>query len=168
MVLLNLSMVPNLFAETIDKNECIFKYSRTYSLEELFKEMYKLSKKFDLDPDLIYSIIYVESKWDPCAVSHKGAIGLMQIMPTTALIFDKNLKTEELFDPIINMEIGILYFKALLSYYEQFHPKAIAIKKALIAYNAGPYAKSIPSESKNYVKKVFKIFYKLKSKEAKR
>jgi len=88
----------------------------------------------DLDPHLIAALIHVESKWNPTAVSPKGAAGLMQLMPDTAQWIAKQiglvLKDEELFSPQINIMLGCWY----LAYLRKQFPSFAA---ALAAYNGG-------------------------------
>lgn len=94
------------------------------------------SEKYDIDPYLILSVIQVESRFSPKAVSHKGARGLMQLMPTTgryvANKYDLPLKnTRSLFDPVTNIRLGVAY----LSYLENMYGN---MDYALFAYNHGP------------------------------
>lgn len=104
---------------------------------------------------LVKSIIRVESNFNPKAVSHKGALGLMQIMPENV----KDLKIKNPFDPKENIMGGARYFKRML---DRFNGK---LSLALAAYNAGPEAvkqyQDIPpyAETENYVKKVLKYYY---------
>lgn len=98
--------------------------------------VFEVSNKYDLDPYLVFSVIRVESKFKEDAVSRRGAVGLMQIMPSTGMwlarqeSFDVSNK-EELLNPEKNIKLGCCYLKSL--YYE-FESK----KAALAAYNAGP------------------------------
>ncbi|MFH0924124.1 MAG: transglycosylase SLT domain-containing protein [bacterium] len=111
-----------------------------------------VSNKYDVDPDLIKSIIEVESNYNPNATSRKGAKGLMQLMPATCELYGIKdpTKIED------NLEGGIKYFRYL---YDRFDGD---VDLALAAYNAGPKRvedyKGIPPyrETKNYLKKVRK------------
>lgn len=85
------------------------------------------SQTYDVDPALIRAIIMAESSYNPQAVSHRGAQGLMQLMPTTA----KWLGVEDSFNPEANIDAGVRYFKKLL---DRFNGD---IRLALAAYNAG-------------------------------
>lgn len=104
---------------------------------------------------LIKAMIRVESNFDPEAVSKKGAMGLMQIMP-------KNFKALEIndpFDPRENIIGGSMYVQQMMDRYEGKLPLALA------AYNAGPTAvdrnRGIPpiKETEDYVKKVMNYYY---------
>jgi soluble lytic murein transglycosylase-like protein len=98
----------------------------------------------------VHSVIRAESNYNPRAVSPKGALGLMQLIPSTARRFG----VSDVFDPKQNVEGGVRYLKFLLGYYQNDYPKAIA------AYNAGEGAvdkyHGIPpfEETQNYVYRV--------------
>jgi soluble lytic murein transglycosylase len=106
-----------------------------YPLE--YKEVIShYSTKYELDPYLVSAIIYVESRFVPEACSHKGALGLMQIMPDTGFWIAKELdyhdfKGDLLYDPELNIEFGCWY----LSNLQQEFGNNINI--ILAAYNAG-------------------------------
>ena len=90
----------------------------------------------DLDPLLVFAIIKAESNFDEDVVSNSGAVGLMQLMESTAQEMADDLAIEiptkeALFDPELNIQIGTYYFAYLLGIYEG------NIYLALTAYNAG-------------------------------
>jgi hypothetical protein len=85
------------------------------------------AQTYQVDPALIRAIIMAESSYNPRAVSHRGAQGLMQLMPTTA----KWLGIEDSFDPAMNIDGGVRYFRRLLDRFDG------DVKLALAAYNAG-------------------------------
>ena len=89
---------------------------------------------YNLDKNLIFAVIKTESNFDEKAVSKSGAIGLMQIMPSTAEFIAKklnreNFKTDDLYSPKTNIEFGVFYLKYLLNKFDDL--------EALCAYNAG-------------------------------
>ncbi len=110
--------------------------------------------KYNLEPELIKAVIKTESNGNHRAVSRKGARGLMQLMPSTAM--DMNVSNP--FDPEQNIEGGTRYLRYLL---ERFNGN---MTLALAAYNSGPgtvekYGKVPPiSETQQYVKRVFNLY----------
>jgi hypothetical protein len=114
------------------------------------------SRKYDIEPSIIRALISAESSWDVHAVSDKGAIGLMQLMPATA----RDMEIKNPFDPEQNIEGGTRYLRMLL---DRFNGN---MELAVAAYNAGPAAveKSggIPSfsETKKFVRNVISSYRK--------
>ena len=95
----------------------------------------KYSKEYNIDPYMTYAIIKAESNFKPNAKSSSKAIGLMQIMEPTAVETAKKLELdiqeEGLYNPELNIQIGLKYFADLLDKYDGNYSIAI------IAYNAG-------------------------------
>ncbi|NLM12927.1 MAG: lytic transglycosylase domain-containing protein [Epulopiscium sp.] len=133
----------------------------------------KYSEKYNLDAYLVFSIIRVESKFNPQATSHKGAKGLMQITDQTGEwaakeIGIENYYSDRLYEPEINIQIGCWYIRKLINQYKN------NLETSLAAYNAGSgnvskwlenekYSRDseklhfIPfKETREYVKKVVK------------
>jgi soluble lytic murein transglycosylase len=112
----------------------------------------KKADKYSLDPQLINAVITAESAFDSRAISHKGAMGLMQLMPGTA----KDMGVRNPFNPEENIEGGTRYLKYLIKKYDG------DLTRALAAYNAGPKrvetSSRLPRETKNYIKKVFSLY----------
>ena len=129
-------------------------------------------REFGLEQPLVYAVIRTESSFSPQVKSDAGAVGLMQLMPSTAAFAAEKLREEEidLFDPACNLRLGCWYLKYLLGRFSE-------VETALAAYNAGegtvarwlrdeafsengavldkiPYA-----ETENYVRRV-KFFWK--------
>ena len=145
--------------------------SNEYEYKIYIKEKTAVSKKFystdkydhfisdaaeqtGIDSYLLKAMIKAESDFDPRAVSRKGAMGLMQIMPENFKMLD--LKNP--FDPWQNIRAGAQYFKKM---YERFNGK---LALSLAAYNAGPTAvdryKRIPpyQETEEYVRRVLRYY----------
>ena len=114
------------------------------------------ARKFNVDAALIHAIIFVESAYKYRAVSPKGAEGLMQLMPKTALQYG----IKDTFDPEQNIQGGTQHFRTLLDKYKGDIPLALA------AYNAGEQAvakyKGVPpyQETENYIDKVVSFYKK--------
>ncbi len=104
-----------------------------------------------ISPELVRAVIQVESGFNAMAVSSKGAMGLMQLMPATA----RELGVQNPFHPEENIRGGVTYLRQLLDLYDS------DIELALAAYNAGPgsvakYGGAVPPyrETRDYVKKI--------------
>lgn len=120
--------------------------------------------KNDLDPALVQAVVAAESGFDPHAISDKGAIGLMQVLPGTAVRYgiagdDRRSIDDKLRDPAINVRIGARYLHDLL---ERF---AGDLALVLAAYNAGEgavalHANHVPpfAETRNYVTRVRQLY----------
>ena len=114
----------------------------------------------DMDRDgvekLVRAVIETESNWNPKAYSHKGAGGLMQLIPTTA----QRYGAYDVFDPQQNIDAGVRYLRTLL---ERYHGN---LDLALAAYNAGEgavdRAHGVPSfrETRDYVQKVQNAYFR--------
>ncbi len=128
--------------------------TRFHTTDKYDKLISNASKEFNVDSRLLKAMIKAESDFDPRAISRKGAMGLMQIMPENF----KMLNIDNPFDPWQNIRAGARYFKKL---YERFNGK---LALSLAAYNAGPTAvdryKSIPpyQETEEYVRRVLRYY----------
>jgi len=116
--------------------------------------VHRVSVENGLDPKLMDALVRVESGYDPGAVSRKGAMGLMQLMPATA----SRLGVADPFDPEQNVRGGVREFSRLIDRYRG------NLQLALAAYNAGEGAvaryRGIPpyNETRNYVSRILTIY----------
>jgi len=117
---------------------------------------------YELDPYLILAVIQTESNFTPKAVSPRGAVGLMQVMPKTGeyVAKDRGLSYKgisSLYDPFLNVKLGIHYLSFLTDQFD-------SVENALAAYNYGPSkfanSKTLAENPPKYVRKVlnFKSF----------
>jgi soluble lytic murein transglycosylase-like protein len=122
-------------------------------VEKLVREA---AERHQVDPALVRAVIETESNWNPSAVSRKGALGLMQLVPTTAQRFGVN----DAFSPKQNVDAGVKYLKTLLERYNG------NLDMALAAYNAGEgavdRAHGVPAyrETRNYVQRVQEAYFR--------
>jgi len=122
-------------------------------VEKLVREA---ADRHRVDPALVRAVIETESNWNPKAYSHKGAGGLMQLIPTTA----QRYGAYDVFDPQQNINAGVRYLRTLL---ERYHGN---LDLALAAYNAGEgavdRAHGVPSfrETRDYVQKVQNAYFR--------
>ncbi len=113
----------------------------------------ELAPEYEIDPVLALAIVAVESRFQPRALSPKGARGLMQLMPATA----KRFEVRDAFDSTANVRGGLAYLRWLLAYYQGRLPLVLA------AYNAGENAvdrhRGVPpyAETRNYVRLVLGV-----------
>jgi soluble lytic murein transglycosylase-like protein len=123
------------------------RFSSSASYDDLIRSA---SDRHNVDADLIRAVIKVESDFDSSARSHKGAMGLMQLMPETARLHN----VLDLFDPGANIEGGVRHLKLLMGRYQG------NLELSLAAYNAGIKAverhRGIPpfAETQEYVRRV--------------
>ncbi len=112
------------------------------------------AERHDVDPTILRALIKTESNFNPRAISHKGAMGLMQLMPATA----RQYGVRNAFDPGQNLDGGVRHFKYLLALYEG------NLHLSLAAYNAGEGAvrryNGIPPyrETQQYVRKISSMY----------
>jgi len=128
--------------------------NRAFTQEDIDVAIDQAAARHNVDPSLVRSVVKVESNFNPNAVSRKGAMGLMQLMPSTA----RSLNVVNPFDPAQNVEAGVKHLRALLDNYRG------NVSLSLAAYNAGSAAVSrsagVPHyrETQNYVRRITSLY----------
>ncbi|MGA8429482.1 MAG: lytic transglycosylase domain-containing protein [Candidatus Sulfotelmatobacter sp.] len=126
----------------------------TSSPQDIDAAITMAAARHNVDPNLVRAVVKVESNFNPNAVSRKGAMGLMQLMPSTA----RQLKVQNPFDPEQNVDAGVRQLKHLLESYGG------DVKLTLAAYNAGSAAVArsagVPhyAETQNYVRRITSLY----------
>jgi soluble lytic murein transglycosylase-like protein len=125
-----------------------------FTQREIDAAIDKAAQRHNVDPNLVRALVKVESNFNPNAVSRKGAMGLMQLMPQTA----RQLNLKNPFDPQENVDAGVRHLKQLLENYGG------DVRLSLAAYNAGSGAvarsRGVPNylETRNYVRRITNIY----------
>ena len=125
------------------------------SPEEIDASIVMAAARHNVDPNLVRAVVKVESNFNSNAVSRKGAMGLMQLMPSTA----RSLNVKNPFDPQQNVDAGVRHLKQLLENYGG------DVNLTLAAYNAGSGAvarsSGVPhfAETQNYVRRITNLYY---------
>ncbi len=125
-----------------------------FTQAEIDEAINKAADRHNVDPNLVRALVKVESNFNPNAVSRKGAMGLMQLMPQTA----RQLRLTNPFNPEENIDAGVRHLKQLLDNYGG------DVRLSLAAYNAGTGAvarsSGIPhyAETRNYVKRITQLY----------
>ncbi len=128
---------------------------RQASAEEVDASLVMAAARHNVDPNLVRAVVKVESNFNSNAVSRKGAMGLMQLMPSTA----RSLNVKNPFDPEQNVDAGVRHLKQLLENYGG------DVNLTLAAYNAGSGAVArsagVPhfAETQNYVRRITNLYY---------
>ena len=128
--------------------------SSGFTQQEIDAAIAQAASRHNVDPNLVRALVKVESNFNPNAISRKGAMGLMQLMPQTA----RQLKLTNPFDPEQNIDAGVRHLKQLLESYGG------DVQLSLAAYNAGSGAVSrsrgIPhfAETQNYVRRITNLY----------
>ena len=125
------------------------------SADEIDQSIVMAAARHNVDPNLVRAVVKVESNFNSNAVSNKGAMGLMQLMPKTA----RELRVKNPFDPQQNVDAGVRHLKYLLENYNG------DVNLTLAAYNAGEGAvrrsAGVPhyGETQDYVRRITKLYY---------
>jgi soluble lytic murein transglycosylase-like protein len=116
----------------IERANKVIGYSNEYGIPAgLAGKVFDASIRESIDPELAFRLVRLESEFNPRAVSKTGAIGLTQLMPSTATMFDKAATRDKLFLADVNLKIGMHYLRTLLDMYKG------DVRLALLAYNRG-------------------------------
>ena len=139
----------------LDGNTRFLRSTRAFTEQEIDAAIVQAASRHNVDANLVRSVVKVESNYNPNAVSRKGAMGLMQLMPGTA----RSLNVTNPFDPTQNVDAGVRHLKRLLESYGGNVPLSLA------AYNAGSAAVArsagVPhfAETRNYVRRITNLYY---------
>ncbi len=122
----------SLLRAQIERADKVIQYSTQYAIPAgLAGKVFDASLREGIDPELAFRLVRLESEFNPRAVSKTGAIGLTQLMPSTAVMFDKGATRDRLFVAEVNLKIGMHYLRTLLDMYKG------DVRLALLAYNRG-------------------------------
>ncbi len=128
--------------------------NRVFTQQDIDAAIDAAAVRHNVDPSLVRSVVKVESNFNPNAVSRKGAMGLMQLMPSTA----RSLNVSNPFDPQQNVDAGVRHLRKLLDSYGGNVPLSLA------AYNAGSGAVArsagVPHfrETQDYVRRITDLY----------
>jgi len=126
--------------ENLERWNQVFKYARKYGITaELAAAVHDEAIGQNIDPDLAFRLVRLESRFNARARSPVGAIGLTQLMLPTARYYKPGVTEEDLHEPRLNLRIGFNYLYDLLEEYE-------SVSTALLVYNRGPAAVLIERE----------------------
>ena len=118
-----------------DRANRIMQYSTRYEIGAgLAGKIFDGALRERVDPELAFRLVRLESEFNHRATSNVGALGLMQLMPSTARHFVKGVTNEQLYDPDMNLKIGMKYLRTLIITYKG------NVNLALLAYNRGDAA----------------------------
>lgn len=152
--------IPAIEVVSIEPEEVFTPLPHVDAAKAPFREQIQAAaSRYNVDPDLIASVIAAESNFDPKAISRRNARGLMQLLPQTAT----RLGVKNIFDPDENINAGTRFLSALLKRYNN------NLALTLAAYNAGPetvqrYGRIPPyRETQSYVQKVRRTYAQRKS-----
>jgi len=108
-------------------------YARRYGVSvPLAREIYAAAREYGIDPKVAFGLVRTESSFRRTVVSHAGAIGYAQVLPSTARWIEPGTTRSDLFDTRTNLRVGFKYLRYLLDKYNG------DVRLALTAYNRGP------------------------------
>jgi len=119
----------------LERAQKVINYSSRYHIgADLAGSIVDVASAEGIDPELAFRLVKLESDFNVRATSPVGAIGLTQLMPSTANYYVKGITREKLYDPHTNLRIGFRYLRGLVNEYDG------DVKIALLVYNRGPVA----------------------------
>jgi soluble lytic murein transglycosylase-like protein len=115
-----------------ERADRIIHYSNAYGVTAgMAGKVFDASLREGIDPELAFRLVRLESEFNERAVSKAGALGLTQLMPSTAVQYQKNVSRSDLFNGETNLRVGFRYLRTLLDMYHG------DVRLALLAYNRG-------------------------------
>ena len=139
----------------LDASRPVYNVVPPRSFDEMVRQ---IAYRYGIRPSFVHAVIKAESNYNPRAISSKGALGLMQLMPQTA----RQYGVKNVFDPAQNIEGGVRHLRRLLDLYDQ-------TSLTLAAYNAGEGAvgryRGVPpySETRQFVRRVNRFYQSYRS-----
>jgi len=117
----------------LDRADAVMEFSERYHIPaDLTAAVYDIALAEGIEPGLAFRLVSVESRFDLRAHSPAGAVGLTQILPSTARLFEPSLTTDQIYERETNLRLGFRYLHDLLVRYDD------NLERALLAYNRGP------------------------------
>jgi soluble lytic murein transglycosylase-like protein len=122
----------NLMRSQYDRADRIMNYSNKYGITAgMASKVFDASLREGIDPELAFRLVRLESEFNEHAISKVGALGLTQLMPSTAIQYEKHVTRDQLFHGETNLRVGFRYLRTLLDMYKG------DVRLALLAYNRG-------------------------------
>jgi soluble lytic murein transglycosylase-like protein len=119
----------------LEHAERVIAYSSQYAISAgLAGTILDVALAEGIDPDLAFRLVKLESDFNVHATSPVGAVGLTQVMPSTAKFYHREITTQKLYEPATNLRVGFRYLRGLV---DEYHGN---VKLALLVYNRGPAA----------------------------
>jgi len=117
----------------LDRANAVIGYSSEYRITaDLAAAVYDVALSEQLNPGLAFPLVKIESNFTIRAKSSAGALGLTQVLPSTARLYEPGLTNEQLYDRDTNLRLGFRYLRDLLERYDG------NLERSLLAYNRGP------------------------------
>lgn len=117
----------------LDRADAVIEFSDRYNVTAgLTQAIYDIALAEGVEPGLAFRLVKVESRFDTQAKSSAGAVGLTQILPSTARLYEPGLSIAQLYDRDTNLRLGLRYLHDLLERYDD------DLERALLSYNRGP------------------------------